>query len=167
MRQETFEKAYNHYGEKVYAFMLSRTKNHDTAQDLTSQTFERAWQYRAQADSRKARAWIYQIAYHELCQYWRDANHMHWEPLDMTANMLAETLADPRRFEDELEKYEQAKQAQAATAQLPPLYGRVLELRAAGHSRERLAKWFAIPRATVDTRIFRARQEVRALCPAL
>lgn len=68
---EQFAELYQDYGEKIFRFLYWRTGNRANAEDLTSETFVRAWQGRRRFDGRQPAAWLYQIARRLLIDFWR------------------------------------------------------------------------------------------------
>lgn len=71
---EAFGALYDKYYEKIYRFILYRTSDRETAQDLTSETFFQAlknlWRFRFMR--RPFSAWLYRIAVTQVAMYFRD-----------------------------------------------------------------------------------------------
>jgi RNA polymerase sigma-70 factor (ECF subfamily) len=64
-----FRELYDRYAARIHRFHLGRTRDHDTALDLTAETFAQAWLSRARFEDRaggSAAPWIYAIARHLL-----------------------------------------------------------------------------------------------------
>lgn len=75
------EELYKENARIVYYFLYSRCHNHQVAEDLTQETFLRAWQSidRYNGDC-KVSVWLCQIAKHLLYQYWQKNRHeIPWE----------------------------------------------------------------------------------------
>jgi RNA polymerase sigma-70 factor, ECF subfamily len=64
MRDAEFEQLYEQHAEALYAFLAYRTGDRVLAEDLLSETFERALRARARFNRRRgtAKAWLYSIA---------------------------------------------------------------------------------------------------------
>ena len=64
MRRDKFERLYAEHAEPLLGFLIYRTANRPLAEDLLSDTFERAIRARRRFDPRKAseKTWLYAIA---------------------------------------------------------------------------------------------------------
>lgn len=69
--EEQFAAFYRDYSDKIYRFLFWRIGDQAIAEDLTSETFIRAWQHRNRFDGRYPAAWFYQIARRILIDFWR------------------------------------------------------------------------------------------------
>ena len=71
-----FDKLYEYYMPRIYGYVLSRVQNVEEAQDLTSQTFEKAvlglHDFEMQ-DNIRFSSWLYRIAINNLTDYYRRA----------------------------------------------------------------------------------------------
>ena len=66
-----FRAVYDRYAERVYAFMLGRTRDPHAAHDLTAETFAQAWQARGRfrdESGGSAGPWLFGIARHLVAQ---------------------------------------------------------------------------------------------------
>lgn len=74
-----FSRLYRHQVEKIYRFIFFKVESQETAEDLTSEVFRKAWVvYQASFEPRSAqkkiknpRAFLYQIARNVLVDYYR------------------------------------------------------------------------------------------------
>lgn len=68
-----FNELYDRYIKKIYDFIYYKTTHKQTAEDLTSKTFIKAWQNINKFDTNKGTfsAWIYQIARNNVIDYYR------------------------------------------------------------------------------------------------
>jgi RNA polymerase sigma-70 factor, ECF subfamily len=68
-----FEQAYDDHVARVYGFFAYRTGNRNDAEDLTQQTFERAWRSWGRFDPRQSRVstWLISIARNLLIDHYR------------------------------------------------------------------------------------------------
>jgi len=69
-----FDKLYEYYLPRIYGYILSRVQNKEEAQDITSQTFEKAMlglkDFEAR-DNIRFSSWLYRIAINNLTDYYR------------------------------------------------------------------------------------------------
>ena len=149
----SFHELYERHARDVYRFALFLTGNPATAEDLTSETFVRAWTARGSIREVSVRAYLLTI----VRNLWRDARRRDWRlvPLDAAGNAAvgadAERLADLRWTERQLE------QIAAGDRQALLLHARD------GFSYEEIAHALDISVGAVKSRIFRARQALAAL----
>ena len=71
-----FIKLYDQYHAGIYRFLRMRVKNEETAQDLTSESFTKAWDALSSGSApypQNARAYLYKVAYNSLIDYYRSA----------------------------------------------------------------------------------------------
>ncbi len=70
---ENFVLLYDAYLDKIYRFLYFRTNHQETAEDLASQTFFKAFDKINSFDSEKGtfQSWIYRIAHNLLIDYYR------------------------------------------------------------------------------------------------
>ncbi len=70
--QESFRPLYHHYITPLYRFIWSKVNHKEEAEDLTSQTFLKAYQaienFRFEA---KFQSWLFTIARYTINDYWR------------------------------------------------------------------------------------------------
>src|ERR1700722_7153722 len=68
---EGFEGIYKSNADLIYRFMFWRTKDKMTAEDSTSNVFEKAWRMRGSFKGGSATAWLHRIAHNTLIDHWR------------------------------------------------------------------------------------------------
>lgn len=74
-KRELFEERIEPCYNKVYYFLLGKTEDHELAQDLTQNAFEKAWHKLDQLqNSQSALSWILSIAKNEMNLYFRAQN---------------------------------------------------------------------------------------------
>ncbi len=131
-----------------YAYFLCRDRTQ--AEDLTQETFLRAWRFLSSLrDDAKAKSWLFTTVRREHArQFERNAPRL--EPLD------------PERVPDTGGESHEVLAMRQAMLQLPEKYRDVLVLQViGGYSGLEIARLLGIPRATVNTRLFRARNQLR------
>lgn len=80
-----FAKLYERYVDKIYSFYFHRTNNNQsTAEDLTSQTFEKVLKNISKYNPDKSNfsTWLYSIAQNNLTDFYRKQQHRSGTPLD-------------------------------------------------------------------------------------
>ena len=71
-KRELFEAVIEPYYQNVYYFVLGKTNDHELAQDLTQNTFEKAWHKLDQLQNAEAAlSWLLSIAKNEKNLYFR------------------------------------------------------------------------------------------------
>lgn len=93
--QKEFSKIYDQYIAKIYRFIFLKVNSQETAQDLTSETFTRAWsKFNDNQDPNpKVRNWqafLYQIARNLLTDFYREKGKFQI----ISASAVAEPAAD-------------------------------------------------------------------------
>ncbi len=73
--EKTFEELYAYYQPRIYSFVFARIKNADDADDVTAQTFLKAYEHRAEYDESRGAfsTWLFSIALNEIKMYFRRA----------------------------------------------------------------------------------------------
>jgi RNA polymerase sigma-70 factor (ECF subfamily) len=93
--QKEFSKIYDQYIGKIYRFIFLKVNSQETAQDLTSETFTRAWSKfnDSQDPSPKVQNWqafLYQIARNLLADFYRENDKFQV----ISASSVADPIAD-------------------------------------------------------------------------
>jgi RNA polymerase sigma-70 factor (ECF subfamily) len=138
--------------------------NREDAQDAVQQACERAWRRRThRVPPRQARAWLLRILHNVLVSAWR-ARRRHCRHA-----LLADLDTFGAPVEEERPPWQRLALADVELARrsLPPslrLVHQVCDLEGVGY--EEAARRLGIPRATVGTRLFRARRRLRGLLAA-
>jgi RNA polymerase sigma-70 factor, ECF subfamily len=150
--QARFEKLVNALSSDLfrYAFMLCR--NRAMAQDLVQETFMRAWRFLdSLRDERKAKSWLLTILRREFARQFE----RYQPPFD---DIELEEIAGDDGVNPEVWA------VRRGLAKLPEKYREVLVLQViGGYTGAEMAKMLELPRATVNTRLFRARQQLRGI----
>lgn len=66
-----FGQLYDVYIKKIYDFIYYKTMHRDTAEDIASEVFMKAWENIAQFQGDSFPAWLYTIARHAVIDYYR------------------------------------------------------------------------------------------------
>lgn len=134
-----------------YAYWLCRSRQ--VAEDLVQETFLRAWRFLdSLKDESKAKGWLITTLRREHARLY-ERIQPEFSEVDF------ETLPAPAEDEDP-----RLPALRNAMHTLEPTYREPLVLQVVwGYSGEEIAELLDMPRATVNTRLFRARQQLREL----
>ncbi len=124
MDHETFNKIYEDYAKQVYRFLLNLSGNPDVAEELTQETFVRAY---LGLDSFRGDCRLYVW----LCQIGKNLyyNYLKKERRHSTTNELVHILPDGRNVEEEVLGARAAEELVQAVLKLPEPYQSVLVYR--------------------------------------
>lgn len=123
-QQDYFIDLYDLYIDKIYRFLFYRNSHHETAEDLTSQTFLKAFDNIQSFDDNKGtfQAWLYRIAYNLLVDHYRKAK----PTFDLS---YAEHAPSSDNTEQLVEDYFNKQQVQELLQQLPEATQELITLR--------------------------------------
>ncbi len=144
---EAFGAVYDSLADKVYRFILFRTRHRETAQDLTHVTFLKAWEgirsYERKQNT-KFSTWLFQIAYYTVIDHYR--RQKPEVELNSILNAVSVPGGQHEAMQDLVENFER----------LPADYRSVLQLRfIEGFSVEETA--VILKRSPVATRVLQHR----------
>ncbi len=150
--QQRFEKLVLALSSDIYRYAYFLCKNQELAEDLVQETFVRAWRFLGSLrDERKAKSWLFTTLRREFARQFE-----RYQP----------------RFDDvepDLLPGERSSQwevlvVRRAMLGLPLKYREPIVLQViGGYSGDEIANMLGVPRATVNTRLFRARQRLRKI----
>lgn len=130
--------------------------NDADAHDLVHDTYERALRaWDRYADRGNLKGWLLAILNNLFIDRCRKARREAHDPIDAHEIPVPEPVAPPAWAQVTPE------QVTRAVAELPGEFRHVYELHAAGHSYDEIAAALAIPKATVGTRLLRARKKLK------
>jgi len=134
---DAFAKLYDLYHPRIFGYILRRTANLETAQDITSETFLKVlgklWQFRWRNVSFSS--WLYKIASNEVNQYFRKAEYRKSVSLEELQERGLELLSSHDPESELIEAQEKLKQHQdfleirEKIVRLPAKYQEVIALR--------------------------------------
>jgi RNA polymerase sigma-70 factor (ECF subfamily) len=158
LRPDAFERLFEDHAERLFSFLAYRTGDRALAEDLLSETFERALRSRRPFDPRRGsgRRWLYTIALNLLRDHARRATHEHRVIRDLGAG----TPAAER--DAALAAVEQRDELQRALAELSEAEREALALRFGGDLTVReVARVLGEGESAVEGRIYRALGRLR------
>ncbi len=157
-RSEAFDRLYDRYARKVFSLLRRLTANDAEAEDLTQETFIAAFQSLSSwREDGRFGSWLYGIAFHLHANRNRRRGSYVAEPLK--EEVAAREDADPLTW---LARHESVKAIEAAIATLPPLCWEVFVLvKMEGMSYRQAAEKLEVPVGTVQSRLWRATQELK------
>lgn len=120
--KKEFTHMYNSYAEKLYNFVYAHSGDEILAEDITAETFTRAWNRRNSFDGKFPQAWLFAIARNLLSDHWRSKHSQDVE--------IDEEHEDDSSDMSELtDKLMQKEKVHAALQQLPEEMRTVVFLR--------------------------------------
>jgi RNA polymerase sigma-70 factor, ECF subfamily len=136
-----------------YAYWLCRSRH--LAEDLVQETFLRAWRFLdSLKDEAKAKSWLITTLRREHARHYEKARP---ELTDVDLDTLPAADNPGRMDHDNAAVHD-------AIGQLDDAYREPLVLQVLwGYSGEEIAELLDMPRASVNTRLFRARQQLRKI----
>jgi RNA polymerase sigma-70 factor, ECF subfamily len=152
----TFHELYSRYAGDVYRFAYWLSRNPHDAQDITAETFVRAWTAPEEPRLESVKAYLFTIARNLHRKQWRRGSRQ--EALD-------ETMPDPATQPDEAAvNREEFQRTLAAVHTLPEMDRTVLLLRAEEDlSYEDIAAMTGLSVTAAKVKVFRARAKLTAL----
>ncbi|MDW7738927.1 MAG: sigma-70 family RNA polymerase sigma factor [Bacillota bacterium] len=155
--QKLMQEMVETYGDRIYRLAMRYTRDSYMAQDLTQETFLRAYKHLNRFDrSKPAGPWLFKIA-NNLCRNWlRDNREL---PVEMVDDLQAPEEESPEKYvleregEDELIK---------ALYSLPQMYREVLLLKHVGElSYAEIGETLELEPSLVKNRLYRGRMMLK------
>ena len=148
--QARFEKLVNAVSSDLYRYAFMLCRNKAMAEDLVQETFMRAWRFLdSLREEKKAKSWLMTTLRREFARQF-ERYQPHFDDVDLE-QIAGGDGVNPEVWE-----------VRRGLARLPDRYREVLVLQViGGYSGAEMAQMLELPRATVNTRLFRARQKLR------
>lgn len=152
-KQRTYEALVHAFHSTVYRYAYWLTQDRSVAEDITQETFLRAWKsLDSLADESKAKAWLITIARRENARRF-ERKQFDFSDIEESAWVDEQASADAVIEERDLHRL---------LASLPLEYREPLVLQLLmGFSSEEISAQLQLNKNTVLTRLFRARQQLR------
>lgn len=156
--ETVFKQVYDLTHKKVYRYFLKRNATHDTARELTQQTYIRLWQYRhTLKEDRTLDTQLFTVCNSVLIDHLR--RHAHRTQVQQSFGEQ-----QPAGTQQALLAYEQQDYLQAAISHLPPVRQKVIQLRLIhGFTNKEIATHLSIGVKTVEDHITKALRQVKSM----
>jgi RNA polymerase sigma-70 factor, ECF subfamily len=147
-----FSELHTRYGRMILAFVASRIRDADAAQDLSQDVWHRVWRVLPTGfKGGQFRAWLYEIA----------RNRVFDESRKKRPQSLPDEFDPADKGEhDEVIQHERMQAFRDCFSRLDPDRRRIVELRLSGRSHEEISTDLGIPGNTAMTRFHRAKQDL-------
>lgn len=149
----------NRYKNKIYGLLRGMGANHQDAQDLTQETFIKAYRKLASHDlDKNFAAWLYTIATNSLKDLWKKTR-----PTTNLADETAEiSLVD--NPEEVFIRWEHRSELLHLMQKLPPNYRTALLLRYTNDlSYEEMCTFLDVPLSKIQNDLYRAKQRLKQI----
>ncbi len=153
---------YELYGKAVYSYVRFHLPSADIAEDVTADTFLKAFRAADRFDETKGhpRTWIFRIAQNTLRDHLRRSRLRRHVPLTNMRDLAVEAPSPEERLLWE----EQVSRLLASVAELSPKDREIISLRyGSGLETAEVAEVLGVREAVVRTRLWRALHRLRAI----
>ncbi|GAA0504420.1 sigma-70 family RNA polymerase sigma factor [Salinibacillus aidingensis] len=153
------QQLYKLYIHDVYRYTLSLCKDRSLAEDLTQDTFMKAYQALDKSPPKALKSWLIKIAYHTFIDYTRRSKKVSYEePEYFTGYSSGDSVEEV--FQKNVEKEELYNKLD----QLKPMQKKAIVMcDLEGFSYKEAASILSIKENTLKTHIFRGRGKLRQL----
>ena len=148
---------YKLYADDIFKFIFVHTQDIELAEDLTADTFTKAWQKIDTFDGEHERGWLYKIAQNKITDHWRKKKSV---PLSEEFEVIDDKPSTEARVEKSLE----AQKVHKALATLPEQMRSVVALRfMQGYSVKQTADALSMSESNVRVVQFRALKKLEGV----
>lgn len=156
-KKRKFEKMYKAYTDEIFRFFLANTRETELSEDLTADTFAKAWDKIDSFDGKYERAWLYRIAKNRLVDHWRKKKPV---PLDEDIEIVDERDSHEAVLDAQFE----SDRIHSAMGGLPHVMRSVVTLRfIEGYSAKQTADALNISESNVRVLQHRALKKLQGL----
>lgn len=157
MKFNSLDEHYQSYVHDIYRYLLSLCRNHHLAEDLTQETFYRAYLYLEDCREEKIKPWLFRVAYNAFIDHTRKARRSIPKDADYFKG-----LPHPETTEDVLLRQERMDEMTLSVAELPEAQRHALLLHDFhGLSYQEAADIMDVGLSNYKILIFRARLKLR------
>lgn len=165
-RQKAYCKLMNRYKDNIYYYILRMVGNATTANDLTAETFDKAFRNLANYNNNFAfSTWLYKIAHNAAIDVLRQRKsptlYITYGPekeSSVNESTLQSEILDP---EENMIKQQEEMFIAKQIEEMPPKYRQLIELRyVKEYAYEEIAEELGIPLGTVKTQLHRAKNKL-------
>lgn len=147
MTTEEYNQSVDEFSDAVYRFMLKNTQNEELAKDIVQESFAKLWVKRKDIDGKKARAYLFSTAYHQMIDVYRKESRK-----DDFETVQEQDYAHDDQYSDLSEVLSEA------VKKLPEIQRSVLMLRDyEGYSYQEIGEITKLNESQVKVYIYRAR----------
>lgn len=148
---------YNTYADDIFRYLLVHVRDQQLAEDLTADTFTKAWTRLESFDFKQPRPWLYTIARNTMMDHWRKKRP---EILDDEE----ELISNHDSLEDHVDKQLSKESIKKALSKLPEEMRTVVTLRfMLGYSAKKTADSLGTTEGNVRVVQYRALKKLRGL----
>jgi RNA polymerase sigma-70 factor (ECF subfamily) len=164
--EPAFVHVYYQYHKKLFRFFLKRMSNHETARELTQETFIKLWKSRHTLSAEHStETQLFTIAGSVLIDHLRRQAHEKRRLSAMASTLHSEAAvahASPYR------SLETADYLRAVVRDLPPARKRIMLLKmGSGYSNKEIAEQLSISEKTVEDHVTKALRHIRSVLTLL
>ncbi|MEP7205008.1 MAG: sigma-70 family RNA polymerase sigma factor [Candidatus Saccharibacteria bacterium] len=146
---------YNTYADDIFRYLLVRVRDRSLAEDLTADTFTKAWQRLDGFDFKQVRPWLYKIAKNTMTDHWRKKRAVVTE-------VEVEVVSPAEPIEQQLDRQLLATTIQTALATLPDEMRSVVTLRfMLGYSAKKTGESLGMSEGNVRVMQYRALKKLK------
>ncbi len=146
---------YNTYADDIFRYLLVRVRDRQLAEDLTADSFMKAWLRLDSFDFKQTRPWLYKIAKNTMTDHWRKK-----QPLLIEKEV--EVVSGAESLEEQVDKQLSAERIQTALATLPKEMRSVVTLRfILGHSARKTGESLGLSEGNVRVIQYRALKKLK------
>ena len=161
--QQKFEKAYQEYAPGILRHVYFRVSNWNTVQDLTQETFFKAWRSIAEgkaAEIKNFKAFFYKIANNTIIDYYRSKKEISLEEMEEAENIAVIETEQENEVDLEIEK----KRLEQHLSELKDEYKQILVMRYIGDmSIKEISQITNKTRGSIRILIYRALQVLKKI----
>lgn len=148
---------YKLYADDIFKFIFVHTQDIELAEDLTADTFTKAWEKIDSFDGGHERGWLYKIAQNKITDHWRKKKAV---PLSEEI----EVADNKPTVEEKVDKSLEAQKVHTALAILPEQMRSVVTLRfMQGYSVKQTADALSMSEANVRVVQYRALKKLEGV----
>jgi len=125
-----FEKIYEYYFKKIYAYCLNRLANKELAEDITCEVFMRAVNGVKNFDTTKGirfSAWLYRVAHNQIYDYYK--KHKKEVLMDLDTHDVIDINETQEQYDNTIMSEHYQKKVAFIISKLKPKYQQVLSLK--------------------------------------
>ena len=146
---------YNTYADDIFRYLLVRVRDRPLAEDLTADTFTKAWLRLDSFDFKQTRPWLYKIAKNTMTDHWRKKQAVVTE-------VETEVVSAAEPIEAQLDRKILAGTIETAMATLPEEMRSVVSMRfMLGYSAKKTADSLGMSEGNVRVVQYRALKKLK------